>query len=149
MISDCLLLLMRRAPTSVNSILLFAANYVSWVIPYEVHFSFVRMRCCLCAGLRPETHFLRRHTAPHKQPAEGWALWKRTGLPNTNTVLALTDMRSSGASLDIPRRAPLPLLNTTSANYENQKAAYDRMSAIPGFGLGPTDAFGRVWWDVE
>ena len=84
-----------------------------------------------------------------KQPAEGWALWKRTGLPNTNTVLALTDMRSSGASLDIPRRAPLPLLNTTSANYENQKAAYDRMSAIPGFGLGPTDAFGRVWWDVE
>src|SRR5690606_336914 len=33
-----------------------------------------------------------------KQPAEGWALWKRTGMPNTTTVLALTDMRSNGAS---------------------------------------------------
>ena len=84
-----------------------------------------------------------------KQPAEGWALWKRTGMPNTTTVLPLADMRSNGASLAIPRRAPLPLLNTTSANYENQKAAYDAMAQEPGFGLGPTDAFGRVWWDVQ
>lgn len=84
-----------------------------------------------------------------KQPAEGWALWKRTGLPNTTTVLPLTDMKSNGASLPIPRRAPLPLLNTTSANYENQKAAYDAMAQDAGFGLGPTDAFGRVWWDVQ
>lgn len=85
----------------------------------------------------------------YKQPAEGWALWKRTGLPNTTSVLALADMKSNGASLAIPRRAPLPLLNTTSSNYENQKAAYDAMAQDPGFGLGPTDAFGRVWWDVE
>lgn len=84
-----------------------------------------------------------------KQPAEGWALWKRTGMPNTTTVLPLADMTSNGASLEIPRRAPLPLLNETSANYENQKAAYDQMAQNPGFGLGPTDAFGRVWWDVE
>jgi hypothetical protein len=84
-----------------------------------------------------------------KQPAEGWALWKRTGMPNTTTVLALADMKSSGASLAIPRRAPLPLLNTTSANYENQKAAYDKMAQDPGFGVGPTDAFGRVWWDMQ
>jgi hypothetical protein len=84
-----------------------------------------------------------------KQPAEGWALWKRNGLPNTTSVLPLADMKSNGASLAIPRRAPLPLLNTTSANYENQKAAYDAMAQDPGFGLGPTDAFGRVWWDVQ
>jgi len=84
-----------------------------------------------------------------KQPAEGWALWKRTGMPNTTTVLPLADMTSNGASLAIPRRAPLPLLNETSANYENQKAAYEQMAQNPGFGLGPTDAFGRVWWDVE
>lgn len=83
-----------------------------------------------------------------RQPAEGWALWKRNNLPNTTSVLALTDMRSNGASLQIPRRAPLPLLNEVSANYKNQKAAYDQMAQDPGFGLGPTDAFGRVWWDV-
>jgi hypothetical protein len=82
-----------------------------------------------------------------KQPAEGWALWKRTGLPNTTTVLALTDMTSSGVSLPIPRRAPLPLLSEISLNYENQKAAYDEMQQDAGFGAGPTDAFGRVWWD--
>lgn len=84
-----------------------------------------------------------------KQPAEGWAVWKRNDFPNTTSVLPLEDMKSNGASLAIPRRAPLSLLNTTSANYENQKAAYDQMAQDPGFGLGPTDAFGRVWWDVE
>ena len=67
---------------------------------------------------------------------------------NTTTVLPLADMRSNGASLSLPRRAPLPLLNETSSNYENQKAAYDEMAADPGFGSDPTDAFGRVWWDV-
>ena len=83
-----------------------------------------------------------------RQPAEGWASWKRTGFPNTTSVLALADMKSNGASLQVPRRAPLPLLNETFANYENQKAAYDAMAQDPGFGAGPTDAFGRVWWDV-
>ncbi len=83
-----------------------------------------------------------------KQAAEGWALWKRNNLPNTTSVLPLTDMKSNGASLPIPRRAPLPLLNQISANYENQRAAYDEMEEDPAFGLGPTDAFGRVWWDV-
>ncbi|HEY9008339.1 MAG TPA: SusD/RagB family nutrient-binding outer membrane lipoprotein [Ohtaekwangia sp.] len=84
-----------------------------------------------------------------KQPAEGWALWKRTGMPNTTTVLALTDMKSSGVSLAIPRRAPLPLPSETSANYVNQKAAYDAMAKDAGFGAGPSDAFGRVWWDEQ
>lgn len=82
-----------------------------------------------------------------KQPAEGWATWKRTGFPNTTSTLALTDMKSSSVSLDVPRRAPLSVLSETSANYANQKAAYDEMATIEGFGAGPTDAFGRVWWD--
>lgn len=84
-----------------------------------------------------------------KQPQEGWGLWKRTGMPNTTTVLPLANMTSNGATLEIPRRAPLPLLNEASANYENRKAAYEEMAQDPGFGLSPTDAFGRVWWDVE
>lgn len=85
-----------------------------------------------------------------KQPAEGWAWWKLTGYPNTTSdVLAWTNMQSNGGSMDIPRRAPLPLLNETSSNYQNQVAAYQEMAAVPGFGEGPADAFGRVWWDVQ
>jgi hypothetical protein len=82
-----------------------------------------------------------------KQPQEGWALWKRTGLPNTTTVLALTDMKSGGASLAIPRRAPLSLVSENDTNFTNKKAAYDAMAQDSGFGAGPSDAFGRVWWD--
>lgn len=84
-----------------------------------------------------------------RQPAEGWTVWKRTGHPNPSSILPLTDMKSNGASLEIPRRAPLPLLNDAAANYENRRAAYEQMAQDPGFGAGPADAFGRVWWDVE
>ena len=83
-----------------------------------------------------------------RQPTEGWGLWKRTGYPNSSTVLALSDMKYNGATLNVPRRAPLPLLSQASANYANEKAAYDAMAQDAGFGAGPTDAFGRVWWDV-
>jgi hypothetical protein len=84
-----------------------------------------------------------------KQPSEGWATWKRTGYPNTTSVLALTDMKTSGVSLPIPRRTPLNIPSEGVPNYQNIKDAYDAMATDPGFGQGPTDAFGRVWWDVE
>jgi hypothetical protein len=84
-----------------------------------------------------------------KQPQEGWALWKRNGLPNPTSVLPLPEMKTNGVTLSIPRRAPLPILSVEGANYTNQKAAYDQMAQEPGFGAGPTDAFGRVWWDKE
>ncbi|HEY9048899.1 MAG TPA: SusD/RagB family nutrient-binding outer membrane lipoprotein [Ohtaekwangia sp.] len=85
----------------------------------------------------------------YKQPAEGWGLWKRNGMPNATTSLVLPDLKSNGATLPIPRRAPLLLLSQASANYVNQKAAYDAMAQDAGFGAGPTDAFGRVWWDEQ
>jgi hypothetical protein len=84
-----------------------------------------------------------------KQPTEGWALWKRTGMPNTTTTLALSDLRSNGAAMAVPRRSPLPLLSEASVNYVNQKAAYDKMAQDPAFGAGFNDAFGRVWWDKQ
>jgi hypothetical protein len=82
-----------------------------------------------------------------KQPAEGWALWKRTGLPNTTTVFELPALLSNGAPLTVPRRAPLSLLLETNPNYDNQKAAYDAMLADPAFGADINDVTGRVWWD--
>ncbi|WP_025762817.1 SusD/RagB family nutrient-binding outer membrane lipoprotein [Dyadobacter tibetensis] len=82
-----------------------------------------------------------------KQPAEGWALWKRTGLPSPNSTYKLPVLTHNNATLIIPRRAPLQLLNENDQNYANQKAAYDAMAALPGFGKDPQDATGRVWWD--
>jgi hypothetical protein len=83
----------------------------------------------------------------YKNPNEAWALYKRTGMPNSTTVLALPELLSDGSVIDVPRRAPLGLPVTTDANYDNRKAAYDLMAQDPGFGTDPNDAFGRVWWD--
>ncbi|MFZ6011344.1 MAG: SusD/RagB family nutrient-binding outer membrane lipoprotein [Bacteroidota bacterium] len=84
-----------------------------------------------------------------RQPAEGWAIWKRTGFPSTTSVLALTDMKTNNVSLPIPRRAPLEVPTTSKPNYANVTAAYDAMAADPSWGQGPADAFGRVWWDKQ
>lgn len=85
-------------------------------------------------------HFLR-------QPSEGWATWKRTGFPNANSTLVLPALISNGATLTVPRRAPLGLPAPTEPNYANRKAAYDEMAQLPGFGRDTQDATGRVWWD--
>lgn len=85
-------------------------------------------------------HFLR-------QPAEGWATWKRTGYPNTTSTLVLPALISNGATLVVPRRAPLALPNVNDPNYANRKAAIDEMAKDAGFGRDPQDATGRVWWD--
>jgi hypothetical protein len=85
-------------------------------------------------------HFLR-------QPTEGWATWKRTGLPNPSSTLMLPALISNGATLTVPRRAPLALPNVNDPNYANRKAAIDEMAKEAGFGRDPQDATGRVWWD--
>jgi hypothetical protein len=82
-----------------------------------------------------------------RQPAEGWATWKRTGLPNTTSTLVLPALISNGATLVVPRRAPLGIPNVNDPNYANRRAALDEMAKITGFGTDPQDATGRVWWD--
>ncbi|GHB55438.1 SusD/RagB family nutrient-binding outer membrane lipoprotein [Persicitalea jodogahamensis] len=83
-----------------------------------------------------------------KQPAEGWANWKRTGFPNPTSVVPMPTLTNNGAALTIARRAPIGLLNENDPNYLNKKAAYDAMLALPGFGNDLQDAKGRVWWDA-
>ena len=84
-----------------------------------------------------------------KQPAEAWALYKRTGLPNSTSVLPLEKIIALGTEQHIPRRAALPLPGPGNLNYQNIKNAYDDMKKDPDFGQGPTDMFGRVWWDKK
>ncbi|HMH33300.1 MAG TPA: SusD/RagB family nutrient-binding outer membrane lipoprotein [Puia sp.] len=84
-----------------------------------------------------------------RQPSEAWAWYKRTGFPNTTSVLAWSPLTASGTILKIPRRAPITVLPATDANYANQQAAFAEMGADPGWGTGPNDGFGRVWWDQQ
>ncbi|WP_175636431.1 SusD/RagB family nutrient-binding outer membrane lipoprotein [Pedobacter ghigonis] len=84
-----------------------------------------------------------------KQPNEAWALYKRTGMPNSTTVLKLEKIIASGTEQVIPRRASLAFPSVTNLNYQNIVAAYKVMQADPDFGQGPSDILGRVWWDKK
>lgn len=84
-----------------------------------------------------------------RQPSEAWAWWKRTGFPNTSSVLAWSTLTSNGSVLRVPRRASITVLQTTNLNFQNQQTAIQQMQQDPGFGSGPNDAFGRVWWDKQ
>lgn len=83
-----------------------------------------------------------------KQANEGWSLYKRTGMPNTTTVLAFEQILADGVVQKMPRRALINLPLTTDRNFENAKAAIDEMAKDPNFGAGPGDIYGRVWWDM-
>ncbi|MDQ6843571.1 MAG: SusD/RagB family nutrient-binding outer membrane lipoprotein [Bacteroidota bacterium] len=83
-----------------------------------------------------------------KEPNEAWALIKRTGMPNNTTTLMLERLLYNGTDLAIPRRAPRNLPPTTDINYANISAAFTDMQSNPGYGSGPADISGRVWWDV-
>jgi hypothetical protein len=83
----------------------------------------------------------------YRQPNEAWAWWKRTGFPNTTSVLAWAPVTYSGAVLPLPRRAALTAPLTTAPNYTNIEAAYNAMLAQPAFGTSLADDQGRVWWD--
>lgn len=85
----------------------------------------------------------------YKQPNEAWANYKRTGMPNSSTILANEDIVVDGVVRQIPRRAALNVPAETDQNFETRKAALDAMAQDPGFGQGPGDVFGRVWWDVQ
>lgn len=84
-----------------------------------------------------------------KQPNEAWALYKRTGLPNTSSQIKMERMIISGAEQQIPRRASLPFPSPSNLNYQNITNAYTDMAKDPDFGAGSSDIFGRVWWDKK
>ncbi|SDF96631.1 SusD/RagB family nutrient-binding outer membrane lipoprotein [Chitinophaga filiformis] len=85
----------------------------------------------------------------YKNPNEAWAILKRLGMPNASTPLALEVMKASGVVQVIPRRASLNVADETNLNIANNKAALAEMAQNPDFGEGPSDIFGRVWWDKK
>jgi hypothetical protein len=85
----------------------------------------------------------------YREPNEAWALLKRTGMPNNSTTLKLEKLTYNGSELQIPRRAPRNLPPASDINFENINAAFSEMASNPGYGSGPADISGRVWWDVQ
>jgi hypothetical protein len=84
-----------------------------------------------------------------KQANEGWSLYKRTGMPNSATILPLETILADGVEQKVPRRALLSVPLETDRNFANAKAAIDEMAKDPDFGAGPADIQGRVWWDKK
>lgn len=84
-----------------------------------------------------------------KQANEGWALYKRTGMPNTSGILALEPVIADGVAQKMPRRALIAVPLSTSRNFQNEQAAIQQMATDPEFGAGPADIYGRVWWDKQ
>jgi hypothetical protein len=82
------------------------------------------------------------------QPNEAWALYKRTGYPNTTTALVYETFMLNGTVAPYPRRATINYPSEADDNYANKKAAIDAMAADPDFGV-PADNTGRVWWDKK
>jgi hypothetical protein len=83
----------------------------------------------------------------YRQPQEAWSWWKRTGFPNTSSVVPWSALTTGGTTLVLPRRAALTVLPASDPNYVNQQAAFTQMETDPGFGT-PDNAGGRVWWDM-
>jgi hypothetical protein len=84
-----------------------------------------------------------------RQPSEAWAWWKRTGFPNTTSVLPWANLTSNGSAMKLARRASINVLPSTNLNYQNQQDALTIMGQDPGFGTSPNDVFGRIWWDQQ
>ena len=84
-----------------------------------------------------------------KQPNEAWALIKRTGMPNENTLLKLEVLYGGGNLLIMPRRIALPSPSKDNLNYQNQQSALDQMKQDPDFGASESDIQGRIWWDKK
>lgn len=83
-----------------------------------------------------------------RQPSEAWAWWKRTGFPNTTSVLPWSPLTANGTPITLNRRTALSILPASDANYANQQAAYTQMNSDPTWGGNPGNAQGRVWWDM-
>lgn len=84
-----------------------------------------------------------------KQANEGWALFKRTGMPNATTVVALESIVADGVMQKMPRRALITVPSTSDRNFDNANSAINQMETDPEFGAGPTDIYGRIWWDKQ
>lgn len=96
------------------------------------------------------------------QPEEAWAMWKRTGYPQSvdnfagqpspigdgSGIAYLESLWTGSQYLIVPRRMPLPTPLEQNINNFNE-AIQAMMAKDPAYGNGNNDTKGRIWWDTE
>lgn len=96
------------------------------------------------------------------QPEEAWAMWKRTGYPqsvdnfagqpspigNGSGIAYLESLWTGSQYLIVPRRMPLPAPQDQNLSNFNE-AIQAMMAKDPDYGTGNNDTKGRIWWDVK
>jgi hypothetical protein len=81
----------------------------------------------------------------YKSDNEGWALYKRTGMPNTSTALKLEALKNvGGQDIVLYRKYITSTPSLSDWNYTNAQAAITEMKLDPKFTM---DMSGKVWWD--
>ena len=123
------------------------ANYVS-VTPTQISNYLGLPGITFNAATATEQIACQAYIEFFKNPAEGWAWWKRTGYPNTTSIVAWEPLIDNGVAAPLARRAPLSPLPSSDANYANQLAAFQQMATDPNWGATPDNSSGRVWWDM-
>ncbi|WGQ11936.1 SusD/RagB family nutrient-binding outer membrane lipoprotein [Pedobacter gandavensis] len=98
------------------------------------------------------------------QPEEAWAMWKRTGYPQSKDfrpgqpttpgnigdgtgIAYLENLWNGNENLIRPRRGVLPGSDLNSDN--KFKAVADMKAKDPAYGNDINDAKGRIWWDKQ
>lgn len=84
-----------------------------------------------------------------KNNNESWAMYKRTGYPNTTSKLVTWEPIYVYRELQkVPRRKKFSTPVEGSANYTNEIKRFNDMEKEPNFNR-LDDEFGRVWWEKE
>ncbi|MDR0331918.1 MAG: SusD/RagB family nutrient-binding outer membrane lipoprotein [Dysgonamonadaceae bacterium] len=95
-----------------------------------------------------EQIYAQSYVEHFKNVDEMWALWKRTGFPNTTSnIITFEPLTFEGATFAVPRRIRFDEPNPGVANYDNLMKRLQDMQKDPKFGALDNE-FGRVWWDA-
>lgn len=96
-----------------------------------------------------EQIYTQTYVEDFKNSNESWALYKRTGFPNSITsILTLEECKANGTVQTVPRRMRFSYPLEGTANYANEMKKLEEMAKDPNFG-DMTNEYGRIWWDIK
>lgn len=101
------------------------------------------------ASIGKQQIYAQTYVEDFKNSNESWALYKRTGYPNTTSpIITFEECKTNGTLQQIPRRIRFSYPLQGTDNYANQVKRLDQMAQDPDFGA-VNDEFGRIWWDKK
>lgn len=101
------------------------------------------------SAIAKEQIYCQSYVEHFKNNNETWALWRRTGCPNTQTsVITFDPVIINKEIQDVPRRTRFSYPAKGTPNYDNEVERIETMAGDPEFG-DITNEFGRLWWDKK